>query len=137
MLTLHSVVNETANRNQILEICKLRFRLVHWIDPRSIEHNYACWKSKIVFTRHSFAMQTLTDWAIYDCLAVGSGITEVYLDNNDDESYNDNTNMHISIVLAIGIPFVCPSVCLSVSLSHAGIVSKRRHVARCSLHCRI
>ena len=28
---------------------------------------------------------------------------------------------------------VCPSVCPS----HAGIVSKRRHVARCSLHCRI
>jgi len=26
---------------------------------------------------------------------------------------------------------VCPSVCPS----HAGIVSKRRHVARCSLHC--
>ena len=32
---------------------------------------------------------------------------------------------------------VRPSVRLSVSLSHAGIVSKRRHVARCSLHCRI
>ena len=30
---------------------------------------------------------------------------------------------------------VCPSVCLSVRLSHAGIVSKRRHVARCSFHC--
>jgi len=29
---------------------------------------------------------------------------------------------------------VRPSVCLSVRLSHAGIVSKRRHVARCSLH---
>jgi len=29
------------------------------------------------------------------------------------------------------------SVCLSVCLSHAGIVSKRRHAARCSLHCRI
>jgi len=29
------------------------------------------------------------------------------------------------------------SVCLSVRPSHAGIVSKRRHVARCSLHCRI
>ena len=26
------------------------------------------------------------------------------------------------------------SVCLSVCLSHAGIVSKRRHVARCSFH---
>ena len=32
---------------------------------------------------------------------------------------------------------VCPSVCLSVRLSHASIVSKRRHVARCSLHCQI
>jgi len=30
---------------------------------------------------------------------------------------------------------VRPSVCLSVCPSHAGIVSKRRHVARCSLHC--
>jgi len=28
-----------------------------------------------------------------------------------------------------------PSVRLSVCSSHAGIVSKRRHVARCSLHC--
>jgi len=31
----------------------------------------------------------------------------------------------------------CLSVCLSVRLSHAGIVSKRRHVTRCSLHCQI
>ena len=29
------------------------------------------------------------------------------------------------------------SVCLSVCLSHAGIVSKRLHLARCSLHCQI
>jgi len=29
------------------------------------------------------------------------------------------------------------SVHPSVRLSHAGIVSKRRHVARCSLHCQI
>jgi len=35
-----------------------------------------------------------------------------------------------STVLAMAIP----SVCLSVRPSHAGIVSKRRHVARCSLH---
>jgi len=40
-----------------------------------------------------------------------------------------------SAVLATAIPSVCPSVCPSVRLSHAGIVSKRRHVARCSLHC--
>ena len=29
------------------------------------------------------------------------------------------------------------SVCLSVRPSHTGIVSKRRHTARCSLHCQI
>jgi len=40
-------------------------------------------------------------------------------------------------VLAIAIPSVCPSVCPSVRLPHAGIVSKRLHVARCSLHCQI
>jgi len=43
-----------------------------------------------------------------------------------------------SAVLATAIRSVCPSVCLSVCPSvrpsHAGIVSKRRHVARCSLH---
>jgi len=43
-----------------------------------------------------------------------------------------------SAVLATAIPSVRPSVrlsvCLSVRPSHAGIVSKRRHVARCSLH---
>jgi len=39
---LFSMVNETGNRNRILERCKFRFWLVHWIDPRSIEHNYAC-----------------------------------------------------------------------------------------------
>jgi len=42
-----------------------------------------------------------------------------------------------SAVLAMSIPFVCLSVCPSVRLSHAGIVSKRLHVARCSLHCQI
>jgi len=44
MLTLYSMVNETGNRNRILEMRKLRFWLVHWIDPRSIEHSYACFK---------------------------------------------------------------------------------------------
>ena len=45
-----------------------------------------------------------------------------------------NVNSRIaSPVLAIAIP----SVCLSVPPSHAGIMSKRRHVARCSLHCQI
>ena len=39
---LYSIVNNTGNRNRILEMCKFRFRLLHWIDPRSIEHSYAC-----------------------------------------------------------------------------------------------
>jgi len=34
-------------------------------------------------------------------------------------------------------PSVCPSVYPSVCLSHAGIVSKRLHVAWCSLCCQI
>jgi len=38
-----------------------------------------------------------------------------------------------STVLATAIPSVCPSV----HLSHAVIVSKRHHVAQCSLHRRI
>ena len=38
-----------------------------------------------------------------------------------------------SAVLATAIPSLRPTVCLS----HAGIVSKRRHVARCSLHYQI
>jgi len=41
MLTLYSVVNETRNRNRILEMCKFQFRLVHWIDLHLIEHSYA------------------------------------------------------------------------------------------------
>jgi len=44
MLTLYSMVNETGNRNPILEMCKFPFRLLHWIDPCSIEHSYACIK---------------------------------------------------------------------------------------------
>ena len=50
-----------------------------------------------------------------------------------------------SAVLATAIPSVRLSVCPSVRLSvrpsvrpsHAGTVSKRRHVARYSLHCQI
>jgi len=39
-----------------------------------------------------------------------------------------------SAVLATAIPTVRPFVCPSVCLSHAGIVLKRLHVARYSLH---
>jgi len=39
-----------------------------------------------------------------------------------------------SAVLATAIPSVCLSVCPSICPSHNGIVSKRRPVARCSLH---
>ena len=42
MPTLYSMMNGTGNRNRILERCKIQFWLVHWIDPRSLEHNYAC-----------------------------------------------------------------------------------------------
>jgi len=42
-----------------------------------------------------------------------------------------------SAVLATAISSVCLSVRPSVCPSHTGIVSKRRHEARCSLHCQI
>ena len=46
-------------------------------------------------------------------------------------------NAHIAstAVLATAIPSVHLSFRPSVCPLHAGIVSKRRHVARCSLHC--
>ena len=40
-----------------------------------------------------------------------------------------------SAVLATAIPSARLSVCPSVRLSHAGILLKRLHVARCTLHC--
>jgi len=40
-------------------------------------------------------------------------------------------------VLAMAFPSVCLSVRPSVCPSHAGIVSNRRHVARCSLHSKL
>ena len=60
-----------------------------------------------------------------------------YLVWNNFEIFTACRNARIaSAVLATAIPSVCPSICLSVRRpSHAGIVSKRRHVARCSLHC--
>jgi len=58
MPTLFSMVNETENRNRILERCKFRFWLVHWIDPRSIEHNYAC--SYACQLAHQFSIVLLT-----------------------------------------------------------------------------
>jgi len=41
-----------------------------------------------------------------------------------------------SAVLAIAIPSACLSVC-PFRPSHAGIVSKLLHVARCCLHCQV
>jgi len=40
-------------------------------------------------------------------------------------------------MLALQALYYGNSVRLSVCLSHAGIMSKRRHVARCTLHCQI
>ena len=55
-----------------------------------------------------------------------------------DFAFTARRNARIaSAVLATAIPSVCPSVRPSACLSHAGIVSKRLHVAQCSLHCKI
>ena len=43
MPTLYSMVTESGNRNRNLKMCKFQFWLVHWIDPRSIKHSYACY----------------------------------------------------------------------------------------------
>jgi len=40
-------------------------------------------------------------------------------------------------MLALQVLYYIATAIPSVYLSHAGIVSKRRHVARCSLHCQI
>ena len=62
------MVNETGNRNQISERCRFRFWLVHWIDPGSIGHNYACCQltitdasstvNMIFFTHHQLPITT-------------------------------------------------------------------------------
>ena len=66
MPTLYSMVNEIGNRNRILEMRKFRFWLVHWIDPRSIEHNYACcyfyWFVALVI--HQFVSDIATCWML-------------------------------------------------------------------------
>ena len=52
--------------------------------------------------------------------------------------FSARRNAHIaSAVIATAIPSVCLSICPSVCLSHVGIVSKRQHVAQCSLHRQI
>ena len=53
---------------------------------------------------------------------------------NNSHFYSARNARIASAVLATAIPSVRLSVRLSVRPSHAGIVSKRRHVARCSLH---
>jgi len=42
-------------------MCKFRFRLVHWIDPRSIEHNYALLTNVITYCqgRHYYRLYRL------------------------------------------------------------------------------
>jgi len=59
-----------------------------------------------------------------------------------DQAQNRNGNTlftvrHNARIASTVLATAIPSVCLSVRLSHAGIVSKRLHVARCSLHCQI
>ena len=73
---------------------------------------------------HSTILPTLS--------AVGKTTVYVY-----HTFYSARNARMASAVLATAIPSVPLSVCLSVCPSHAGIASKRRHVARCSLHCRI
>ena len=90
-----------------------------------------------------FTMSSVTDlFKTIDNLAVINFTKETYFITNCNVCYFNfysTRNARIaSGVLAIAIPSVRPSVGPSVRLSvrpsHAGIVSKRWHVARCSLH---
>jgi len=64
-----------------------------------------------------------------------TGLTDYTHSKYSQQCFYSACNARIaSAVLATAIPSVCLSVRLSVCLSHAGIVSKRRHVARCSFH---
>ena len=71
-------------------------------------------------------------WSLDRLLPVRRVIDFVYwqLDSQVDSFYSARNARIASAVIATAIP----SVRLSVRPSHAGIVSKRRHVARCSLH---
>jgi len=65
--------------------------------------------------------------------AVVGGKRYVIVSATSSEGFLVTARRIASAVLATAIPSVCPNV----RLSHAGVVSKRRHVARCSLHCQI
>jgi len=69
------------------------------------------------------------DWV--ECWKNLDGLDWIELQRMDDVIFT--ARRIASAVLATAIP----SVRLSVRPSHAGIVSQRRHVARCSLHCQI
>ena len=76
--------------------------------------------------RASLCQHSLLDGK-FDCLAVIPAC----------DIFTARCNARIaSAVLCYGNS-VCLSVCPSVRWTQAGIVSKRRHVARCSLHCQI
>ena len=70
----------------------------------------------------------LPEWQTSKCI---SSVSFVRIESN---FYSARNARIASAVLATAIPSVRLSVCPSVRLSHAGIVSKRRHVARCSFH---
>ena len=95
------------------------------------------------FTRMgSFRQTTLTERLADPQSAIVAGLSFPFvflpllrIFNNVILFYSARNARIASAVLATAFPSVRPSVCLSIRPSHAGIVSKRRHVARCSLHC--
>jgi len=60
-------------------MCEFRFWLVHWIDPRSIEHSYACLFVWLFFLLHSADSITCTFSTIFQRIFSSLGENELQL----------------------------------------------------------
>ena len=127
-------------------ISRLRIGYCHLTNILSGTDPPTCQSCRVPLTVNHILVECAHLWDIGAKYLVVSSICELcesvddrmVIDFIKETHFYSARNCIASAVLATAIPSVCPSVCLSVCLSvrlsHAGIVSKRRHVARCSLH---
>ena len=86
---------------------------------------------------HDTDTVTMENWQEVVCVVHLTAQSPVNLSDLDDHFLQRAQCSHCKRCISYGNsvrPSVRLSVCPSVRPSHAGIVSKRRHVARCSLH---